>query len=126
MARQLFPLVNQYNYGVEPKTSITPPNIRSVSYVNDRKDEIKLVFDQNLKWDEEIIERFYLDDDSAKLTAASGSGKIIILKLAGPSAAKNLSYVRGGKWKQEQDIIWGANDIAALTFCEVPIELSED
>ena len=32
MARQLFPLVNQYNYGVEPKTSITPPNIRSVLY----------------------------------------------------------------------------------------------
>jgi hypothetical protein len=126
MSRQLFPLVNQYNYGVEQKTSITPPNIRSASFVGDRKDEIKLVFDQDLKWDEEIIERFYLDDDSAKLTAASGSGKIIILKLAGPSAAKNLSYVRGGKWKQEQDIIWGANDIAALTFCEVPIELAVD
>ena len=124
IARQLFPLVNQYNYGVEPKTSITPPNIRSVSYVSDRKDEIKLVFDQDLKWDEEIIERFYLDYDSAKLTAASGAGKIITLKLAGPSAAKSLSYVRGGKWKQEQDIIWGANDIAALTFCEVPIRSS--
>ena len=126
MARQLFPLVNQYNYGVEPKTSITPPNIRSVSYVGDRKDEIKLVFDQDVKWDEEIIERFYLDDDSAELTAASGSGKIITLKLAGPSAAKNLSYVRGGKWRQEQAIIWGANDFAALTFCEVPIRLSKD
>ena len=126
MARQLFPLVNQHNYGVQQKKSITAPNIRSVFYSSDRKDEIKLVFDQDLKWDEEIIERFYLDDDSAKLTAASGSGRIITLKLAGPSVAKNLSYVRGGKWKQEQDIIWGANDIAALTFCEVPIELSED
>lgn len=126
MARQLVPLVNQYNYGIEPKTSVTAPNIRSVSYLGDRKDEIKLVFDQDLKWEEEIIDRFYLDDDSAELTAVGGSGKIITLKLAGPSVAKNLSYVRGGKWRQEQAIIWGANDFAALTFCEVPIELSVD
>ena len=126
MARQLFPLVNQHNYGVEPKTSITPPNIRSVSYIGDRKDAIKLVFDQDVKWDEEIIERFYLNDDSAKVAAVDGSGKTITLKLAGPTAAKNLSYVRGGKWKQEQAIIWGVNDLAALTFCEVPIELPVD
>ena len=126
MARQLVPLVNQYNYGVEPKTSITPPNIRSVSFVNDRKDEIKLVFDQDVKWDEEIIERFYLDDSSAELTAVGGSGKTITLKLAGPSMANNLSYVRGGKWRQDQSIIWGVNDLAALTFCEVPIRLSKD
>jgi hypothetical protein len=121
MARQLFPLVNQYNYGAESKVSVTPPNIRSVSYVGDRKDEIKLVFDQDVQWDEEIIERFYLDDDAAELTTVGGSGKIITLKLAGPSAAKTLSYVRGGKWRQEQSIIWGSNNIAALTFCEVPI-----
>ena len=121
MAGQLFPLVNQYNYGVEPKTSITPPNILSASFVGGRKDEIKLVFDQDLKWEEEIIERFYLDDGSAELTAVGGSGKTITLKLAGPTAAKNLSYVRGGKWRQDQSIIWGANDFAALTFCEIPI-----
>ena len=122
MARQLVPLVNQYNYGVQPKTSITPPNIRSVSFVDDRKDEIKLVFDQDVKWEEGIIERFYLDDSSVELTAVGGSGKIITLKLAGPSSAKNLSYVRGGKWRQDQSIIWGANDFAALTFCELPIQ----
>ena len=122
MARQLFPLVNQYSYGIEPKTSITPPNIESVSYLSDEKDKIQLIFDQDLKWDEEIIERFYLDDSSAKVTAVGGSGKIITLQLAGPSTAKNLSYVRGGKWRQEQAIIWGSNDFAALTFCEVPIQ----
>ena len=121
MARQLFPLVNQYNYGVKPKTSITAPNIQSVSYLGDRKDEIQLIFDQDVKWDEEIIERFYLDDDPAELIAVGGSGKIITLKLANPSAANTLSYVRGGKWRQEQAIIWGVNDFAALTFCEVPI-----
>ena len=71
---------------------------------------------------DEIIERFNLDDGSAELTAEGGSGKTITLKLAGPSSAKNLSSVRGGKWRQDQSIIWGANDFAALTFCELPIQ----
>ena len=121
MARQLFPLVNQYNYGIEPKTSITPPNILSASYVGNRKDEIKLVFDQKVKWEDEITERFYLDDSSAEVTAVVGSGKIITLQLAGPTRAKNLSYIRGGQWRQEKATICGINDLAALTFCEVLI-----
>ena len=121
MARQLFPLVNQYNYGAASKVSVTAPNIQSVSYANARKDEIRLVFDQKVKWDDEIIGRFYLDDPSAELTAVGGGGEIITLKLAEPCAAENLSYVRGGKWRQEDAIIRGSNDIAALTFCEVPI-----
>lgn len=126
MARQLFPLVNKYNYGTESKGSVTAPNIQSVSYTSARKDEIKLVFDQNVKWDDEVALRFYLDDLSTDLIAIGGTGRIITLKLARPSAAKNLSYVRGGKWKQDQAIIWGSNGIAALTFCEVPIRLPRD
>ena len=126
MARQLFPLVNQYNYGAKPKTSVTAPNIKSVSYAGARKDEIKLVFDQDVKWSEDIIGRFDLDDDSAQVAAVGGAGRIITLKLTGPSVAKSLSYVRGGKWRQEDAIIRGSNDIAALTFCEVPIRLPKN
>jgi hypothetical protein len=54
---------------------------------------------------------FFINDDQVK-------------EEAGPSGAKNLSYVRGGKWRQEQAIIWGSNDFAALTFCEVPIRFA--
>ena len=97
MARQLFPLVNQYNYGIKPKAPVTAPNIESISYTGASKDEIKLVFDQDVKWGEEIIGRFYFDDDSTEVTAVGGIGRIITLKLTGPSVAKNLSYVRGGK-----------------------------
>ena len=126
MARQLFPLVNQYNYGTKSKVSVTAPNIQSVSYAGARKDEIKLVFDQDVKWSEDIIGRFDLDVDSAQVTAVGGSGRIITLKLAGPSAAKSLSYVKGGKWRPEDAIIRGSNEIAALTFCEVPIRLPKN
>ena len=123
MARQLFPLVNKYNYGVESKVTVTAPNLQSVSYTSARKDEITLIFDQDVTWDDEVALRFRLDDDSAELNSIGGTGKIITLKLAKPSTAKNLSYVRGGKWRQEDAIIWGSNGIAALTFCEVPIRL---
>jgi hypothetical protein len=123
MARQLFPLVNKYNYGVESKVTVTAPNLQSVSYTSARKDEITLVFDQDVTWDDEVALRFRLDDDSAELNSIGGTGKIITLKLAKPSTANNLSYVRGGKWRQEDAIIWGSNGIAALTFCEVPIRL---
>ena len=126
MARQLFPLVNKYNYSVEPKVPVTAPNIQSVSYSSASKDEITLIFDQDVKWDDEVAWRFYLDDGPADLISVGGTGKIITLKLAEPSTAKNLSYVRGGKWKQDQAIIWGSNGIAALTFCEVPIRLPKD
>ena len=121
MARQLFPLVNRYNYGVESKVSVTAPDIQSVSYTNAKKDEIKLVFDQNVKWDDDVAARFYLDGVAAELAIVGGAGKIITLKLATPSTATNLTYIQGGKWKQEDAIIRGANNIAALTFCELPI-----
>ncbi len=121
MARQLFPLLNKYSYGLDPNFSVTPPNIQSISYTSARRDEVKLTFDQNVKWDDEIAGRFYLDDAAAELLTVSGAGNTITLKLAGPSTATKLSYIKGGKWKQKDAIILGENNIAALTFWEFPI-----
>ncbi len=126
MARQLFPLINKYSYGEESQEPVTPPDIQSVSYTSDRRDEIKLTFDQDVKWGDEVARQFYLNDDSAELNAIGGAGRIITLKLSRPSTAKNLSYIRGGKWRQQEEIIWGSNGIAALTFCEFPIRLHSD
>ncbi len=126
MARQLFPLINKYSYGEESQEPVTPPDIQSVSYTSDRRDEIKLTFDQDVKWSDEVARQFYLNDDSAELNAIGGAGRIITLKLSRPSTAKNLSYIRGGKWRQQEAIIWGSNGIAALTFCEFPIRLHSD
>ena len=93
-----------------------------MSYAGTGKDAIKLVFDQDVKWQDEILGRFYLDDLSAELISVSGTDRILTLKLAEPSTAKTLSYVRGGTWRQDDAIIRGAaNNIAALTFCEFPI-----
>ena len=121
MARQLFPLVSQHNYGLEPGVSITPPNIQSISYTSDRRDELKLKFDQDVTWHGEVAGRFYLDDARAELLSVSGASNTITLKLAAPTTAKRLSYIKGGKWKQKDAIILGENNIAALTFFEFPI-----
>ncbi|MCX6879591.1 MAG: DUF2341 domain-containing protein [Verrucomicrobia bacterium] len=121
MACLMYPLLNQYNYGVVPKQSITPPNIREVCYTSGKQDEIALRFDQSVKFDVAALGRFYLDGEAGKVASGNGSGNLITLQLAAPSGARNITYVKGGVWKQEQAIIRGTNDIAALTFCEVPI-----
>jgi hypothetical protein len=121
MASRLFPLVNQYNYGEKPKKSITAPMIESVYFTDNNQDEITLTFDQDVKWEDEVAWRFYLDGSLAEAIAIEGSGKVISVKLAASSTAKTMTYIKGGKWKKEEAIIRGSNKIAALTFCEVPI-----
>jgi len=121
MAHLILPLVNQYNYGIEPKTSITPPDIKAAYYTSDKQDEIILEFDQTVTCDTDVVNRFYLEGQAEKVISAKDFGHIIILKLAGPSAATEITYVKGGLWREDQAIIWGTNGIAALTFCDVPI-----
>ena len=121
MAKQIFPLVNKYNYSEDSKRSITPPNIRNVEYISERRDEIRLTFDQEVTWEADIAQRFYLDGEELDLTADKGTSKTIFLKLTTPTTAKTLSYLKGGKWRPEDAIVRGTNGIAALTFCELPI-----
>ena len=121
MAWLMYPLLNQYNYGVAPKQSVTPPDIREVRYTSGRKDEITLRFDQNVKFDAAALGRFYLDGEAGKFAAGNVAGNVITLQLTAPSGATKITYIKGGVWKQEEAIIRGTNDIAALTFCEVPI-----
>ena len=121
MAHLMLPLVNQHSYGIESSTPITPPNIKAAYYTSDRQDEIALAFDQTVTWDTDVVGRFYVGEEAQKVVSARDFGHIITLKLAGPSEAKEITYVKGGQWRENQAIIWGTNGIAALTFCEVPI-----
>jgi hypothetical protein len=121
MACLMYPLLSQYHYGVIPKHPITPPDIKEVYFTSGKKDEIALRFDQSVKFDADAVGRFYLDGEAGKVASGNVTGNVITLKLAAPSNAKKLTYVKGGVWKQEEAIIRGSNDIAALTFCDVPI-----
>jgi hypothetical protein len=121
MAQLIFPLVNQHSYGVRLKQPVSAPDIKDVYYTTADKDEIALVFDQDVTFEQEAIGRFYLDGEDGKVVSGDVSGNILTLKPAAPSAAKTVTYIKGGVWRQESPIVWGANGVAALTFCEVPI-----
>lgn len=120
IAKIIAPLVEQYNYGMLPEGSITPPNLKSASYVSAARDEIVLEFDQPLKWEDSLSSQFYLDGAKGKISSGKSEGNKIMLKLTNPSSAQDVTYLNGETWSQKT-ILRGENGIAALTFCEVPI-----
>jgi hypothetical protein len=54
------------------------------------------------------------------VASGSAKGAVVTLKLRAPSEAKTLTYIDSATWSQDR-LLRGANGIAALTFCDVPI-----
>ena len=77
-------------------------------------------FDQAVKWDNALVNQFFLSGKSGKVAAGSVDGNTVILKLVAASSAQDLTYINGQSWSHKT-LLRGANGIAALTFCEVPI-----
>ena len=120
-ARLIQPLIERDLYGKIPTVSITPPNLKSASYASVVKDVIRLEFDQPVVWTDALAGQFYLDGEKDKVAAGSVSGHVLTLKLKEASAAKKITYLKETSWSQNT-LLNGANGIAALTFCNVPIE----
>lgn len=119
-ARLLCPLIERDFYGKMPATSITPPNLTRASFAGDKGDEIALEFDQPVKWDGALVGQFYLDGQKGKVISGSVTGSVLTLKLGGRSDAKTITYLDSAAWSQKALLV-GANGLAALTFCEVPL-----
>ncbi len=119
-ARLIAPLVEQFNYGVQPKASITAPNIKRAYYASAKRDELVMEFDQPVKWSNTLTGQFYLDGILGKVISGKVAGCLVTLKLSGSSSAQDITYINGQSWSQET-LLRGENGIAALTFCEVPI-----
>jgi hypothetical protein len=122
-ARLLQPLIERDHYGKKPTASITPPNLRRAYYTNSSKDAIALEFDQPVIWADSLAGQMYLDGAKDKVVSGAVSGNVLTLKLKESSAAKTITYLKEMNWSQGK-LILGTNGIAALTFCEVPIEAS--
>jgi hypothetical protein len=123
-ARLLQPLIERDLYGKLPAVSITPPNLRRVTYSSPARDTLLLEFDQPVLWQDPLASQFYLDGEANKVVAGSVSGSVLTLKLKEPSEVKHVTYLKEAKWSQD-NLLLGANGIAALTFCEVPVANSE-
>ncbi|MCE9608812.1 MAG: DUF2341 domain-containing protein [Chthoniobacter sp.] len=119
-ARLIQPLIERDNYGRKVTEPITPPNLKRAAYTSPAKDTIALEFDQPIVWADALVGQFYLDGEKDKVASGTLSGNVLTLKLSAPSAATKITYLKETAWSQEK-LILGTNNIAALSFCNVPI-----
>jgi hypothetical protein len=119
-ARLMQPLIERDFYGKVPTTSITAPNLKQAYYTSTAKDAIALELDQPVVWADALASQFYLDGIADRVASGAVSGNVVTLQLKEASAAKKITYLKEMNWSQEKLLI-GANGIAALTFCNVPI-----
>ena len=88
------------------------------------QDTLALEFDQSIRWTDTLAGQFYLDGAKDKVASGNVAGNVLTLKLKEPAAAKQITYLKEITWSQDTLLI-GANGLAALTFCEVPIAASK-
>ena len=118
-ARMVQPIIERDQYGLRPDMSITAANLRKATYAT--KDTIALEFDQPVVWTDTLAGQFYLDGEKDKVASGSVTGNVLTLKLKEPFAAQKITYLKEIAWSQET-LLLGANGLAALTFCEVPLQ----
>ncbi|MCX6876583.1 MAG: DUF2341 domain-containing protein [Verrucomicrobia bacterium] len=119
-ARLIQPLIERDNYGKQFAESITPPNLKQASYPSAAMDAITLEFDQPVIWLESLAGQIYLDGEKGQVASGAVNGNVLTLRLKAPSTAQRITYLKESSWSQNE-LIFGANGIAALTFCDVPL-----
>ena len=75
-------------------------------------------------WTDTLAGQFYLDGEKGKVATGSVAGNVLTLKLSEASVATKITYLKEIAWNQDT-LLLGANGLAALTFCEVPIAASK-
>jgi hypothetical protein len=118
-ARLIQPLIERDFYGKVPAASVTPPDLRRASFI--APDAIALEFDQPVVWSDALTSQFYLDGEKDRVASGGVAGRVVTLKLKDVSAAKTITYLKEATWSQDT-LLTGANGLAALTFCEVPLQ----
>lgn len=120
-AQMLQPIIEKEIYGKVAAGPLTSPNVKSAKYAGSAQDKIAVEFDQPVVWSDTLVGEFYLDGEKGKVASGTVSGNVLTLNLQEASSAKKISYIKEMSWSQDRLLI-GANGLAALTFCNVPIE----
>jgi len=123
-ARMVQPIIERDHYGKASAVPLTAPNLRRVAYTSAAQDTRALEFDQTVVWADTLAGQFYLDGEKGKVASGSITGNVLTLKLTQPSAAKQITYLKEIAWNQDT-LLLGANGLAALTFCEVPLQAAK-
>ena len=116
------PLVQRDFYGATPSAAVTAPTLQRAYFTTSARNEIALVFDQNISWNSASTVNFYLDRVGGKVTAGSATGKVVKLTLNGSSTSQSIDYVVDQYWSwSATDLLTGSNALYALSFYGVPI-----
>ncbi len=80
-----------------------------------------LEFDSEIVWSEKLTSQFSLDGVAGQILTGSVENNRLTLKLNGATKASNVTYLDSANWNPD-NLLYGKNGIAALTFCDVAIE----
>jgi len=122
-ARRIQRLLERDFYGRQVDAPITAPNLVRAYCAHAARRSIALEFDQPVVWDDLLASQFYLDDAEGLVVSGAAIGNVLTLTLKEPAAFER-TYLKEMSWKQD-NILFGQNGMAALTFCDVPIQPSE-
>jgi hypothetical protein len=120
-ARMIAPLMEQQLYQRRKGESLAPPNLKRAFYGNDKRDELVLEFDDDVLWADALTSQFHLEGEPKIVSAGEAKGKRLTLKLSRPAKATKVTYLDSASWSTD-NLLYGKNGLAALTFCEVPIQ----
>lgn len=120
-ARLLHPMMQHQLY-YRHVASFNAPNLKRAFFTSAQRDELTLEFDSHIVWSDALVSQFHLDGGTKQVVAGSANGNQITLKLKGPTQSKTVTYLDSANWSPD-NLLYGQNGLAALTFCEVPIEL---
>ncbi len=119
------PLVEQDVYGVRPAAKLTAPNLLRAYFATAAKNEIALVFDQNMTWNPGAPTMLFLANSagatSGTVSSGSATGNTVKLQVSGATTAATITYLKGLLSWQQANLLYGTNRIAALTFADVAI-----
>ena len=119
-ARLMDRMIEHQLYGRFLDAPPTPPNLKRAFFANDKRDELILEFDYAIVWQDSLTSQFYLDGESKQIASGSANHTRITLKLKSPSEASKVTYLDSAAWSPD-NLLYGQNGLAALTFCDVPI-----
>jgi len=118
------PVMERDLYGKKFAAPVTAPNLERAYYADSARTEVVLQFDQLMTWNERLPNQFYVDGRNEAVVSGSAAGQQIRLKLADGKSGERISYLDSKAWSQES-LLYGANGIAALTFCDIALGKAE-
>ena len=120
-ARLLHPMMQQHLYHRHLDGSFDPPNLKGASFTSSQRDELILEFSNHVEWKDSLVNQFHLDGPAMQVVTGSAKGNHVTLKLKESTTSKTITYLDSANWNPD-NLLYGENGLAALTFCDVPIQ----